>query len=91
MEGALVTNIGDVLSYWTQKRYQSTVHRVIHQATTQRVSIPFFFEPNFDASLIPLTEMKNPKAKSLDPTFYGEHLFNKISNNFINLSSIKNI
>jgi isopenicillin N synthase-like dioxygenase len=51
-------------------------------------SIPFFFEPNFDARVSPLAaavrlqadESNAPDLK--DPVVYGEFLMRKVGNNF---------
>ncbi|KAK3111502.1 hypothetical protein LTR53_013183 [Teratosphaeriaceae sp. CCFEE 6253] len=52
-QGALLVNIGDMLSEWTRGAYKSTAHRVIHTLPNARVSIPCFFDPNWDALIEP--------------------------------------
>jgi len=52
--GCIVVNIGEMWEIWTHGLYKSTLHRVIHRGKNFRVSIPFFFEPNFDALVRPL-------------------------------------
>lgn len=51
--GTFVVNIGDLMSMWTNDRWRSTMHRVVNlpreRADADRVSIPFFHQPNFDA------------------------------------------
>ena len=51
---ALVVNIGDMLSVWTNV-YRSTVHRVINSRGNQgRYSMAFFVDGNTDVKLAPL-------------------------------------
>jgi isopenicillin N synthase-like dioxygenase len=51
--GSFVINLGDMLAKWTNDRWVATPHRVINPprefAATQRISIPYFQHPNFDA------------------------------------------
>lgn len=49
VRGAYVVNIGDMMERWTNGLWKSTMHRVVHKGDTYRVSVPFFFEPNWDA------------------------------------------
>lgn len=54
--GSFVVNIGDLLSLWTGGRWVSTMHRVVNpvDATTSRLSVPFFYLPNHDAVVTPV-------------------------------------
>ncbi|CAK9782628.1 isopenicillin N synthase [Cutaneotrichosporon oleaginosum] len=54
--GALVVNIGEMLEYATQGYLKATTHRVLAPKNSDRVSIPFFFNPALDARL-PLVRM----------------------------------
>jgi isopenicillin N synthase-like dioxygenase len=52
--GCLIINIGDLLSRWTNDRWVSTLHRVVvaenlDNEPAARLSLPFFFTPNYDA------------------------------------------
>lgn len=85
MPGAFVVNIGDMMQRWTNGIWQSTNHRVIHRNDQYRVSVPFFFEPNWDAVIEPLQTCveRDPKGEShYDKVVYGPYLQNKIANNF---------
>ncbi|TKA43992.1 hypothetical protein B0A54_04756 [Friedmanniomyces endolithicus] len=55
LQGVFLCNLGDMLAEWTRGAYKSTAHRVIHLSNTPRVSIPFFFDPNWDAFVEPVT------------------------------------
>jgi polar amino acid transport system ATP-binding protein len=56
VEGSFVVNIGDMLEIWTCGLYQATPHRVRSDAGRDRLSIPFFFDPNFGATVEPLRD-----------------------------------
>lgn len=58
--GAYVVNIGDMLHKWTKGEYKSTVHRVLSpKENVHRYSLPYFFNGNLDARLIPFDQMAN--------------------------------
>jgi isopenicillin N synthase-like dioxygenase len=43
-----------MLQEWTRGAYKSTLHRVCHNSDSLRISIPFFFDPNWDAHISPV-------------------------------------
>lgn len=43
-----------MLAEWTGGLYTSTQHRVLHSTSGMRVSVPFFFDPNWDAVIWPV-------------------------------------
>ncbi len=53
LPGTFVVNIGDLMAMWTNGRWTSTMHRVVNlsreDADHERISIPFFHQPNHDA------------------------------------------
>jgi isopenicillin N synthase-like dioxygenase len=51
---ALVINIGDIVQVWSNDRYRASLHRVITNASRERFSIPFFFNPAHDTQYAPL-------------------------------------
>ncbi|KAF2020777.1 Clavaminate synthase-like protein [Aaosphaeria arxii CBS 175.79] len=82
--GAFVVNIGDMIERWTNGLWRSTRHRVIHRGNGYRVSVPFFFEPNFDAVVKPLGKCveKTGGEPVHEGNTYGEHLLGKVFSNF---------
>lgn len=52
--GSFVVNVGDMLERLTSGRYTSALHRVINRSGRSRISMPFFFDPRFDAELRPI-------------------------------------
>ena len=74
---------------WSGGLYPATLHRVVHQSPTYRVSAPFFFEPNFTAT-VKVLDAARRKAREegreieLDTgeTVYGEYLLEKVGGNF---------
>ncbi|CAN9084555.1 unnamed protein product [Alternaria alternata] len=82
--GAFVVNIGDMIERWTNGLWKSTMHRVIHRGQQYRISVPFFYEPNFDAVVRPLEKCVEESGKKLihQGSTYGEHLLTKVFSNF---------
>ncbi|KAG7359642.1 2-oxyglutarate/Fe(II) oxygenase [Nitzschia inconspicua] len=87
-----ICNLGDMLARWSNNLYVSTPHRVLrpqksncHPLQNDRISIPFFFDPNYDSVISPIGELveksKNPLL--FDPIMYGDHLLAKTSKNFM--------
>ncbi len=52
--GTFVCNIGDMLDRMTGGYYRSTPHRVRNVSGNERLSFPFFFDPDFTAEVPPL-------------------------------------
>jgi isopenicillin N synthase-like dioxygenase len=53
---SFVINIGDLMAYWTNDRWRSTLHRVVNPAreltgSTQRLSMVVFFGPQRDCEI----------------------------------------
>jgi isopenicillin N synthase-like dioxygenase len=85
LPGALVVNIGDLMSRWTNDRWRSTLHRVTPVLSTdnsvrRRRSVPFFHEGNFDALVTCLptcTDADNPARYR--PITGGDHVLAKVN------------
>jgi isopenicillin N synthase-like dioxygenase len=90
--GSFICNIGDMLDRLTGGRYRSTPHRVLNTSGRARLSFPFFFDPNFNATVVPieLNEAVNDDRharwdKASVHNFqgtYGEYLLHKVAKVF---------
>jgi isopenicillin N synthase-like dioxygenase len=90
--GAFVCNIGDMLERMTAGRYRSTPHRVRPPRERGRLSFPFFYDPAWDARVVPVPGTARATATGRerwdhdDPHAfegtYGEYLLGKVSKVF---------
>ncbi len=89
---AFVCNIGDMLDRLTGGLYLSTPHRVQNRAGHDRLSFPFFFDPNFNAEVRPIQtgEVVNDNREARWDRAsvhefrgtYGDYLLGKVSKVF---------
>jgi len=82
--GAFVVNVGDMMERWTNGVWRSTRHRVVHRGQGYRVSVPFFFEPDWEARVRPLRECVAAcgGVERCGEVRYGEFLVGKVRQNF---------
>ena len=99
ISNTFVCNIGDMLDRMTGGYYRSTPHRVKNLSTTRdRLSFPFFLDPNWDAEVLPvpmdgITSAEDDSDQRWDKTSvhtfrgtYGEYLLKKVSRVFPDLA-----
>jgi isopenicillin N synthase-like dioxygenase len=78
--GAFIVNIGDLLAQWTNDRWVSTLHRVVAPTdpaarARSRYSLPFFFKPNYDATIAPIAScVGDGRPAKYAPIRAGEHM-----------------
>jgi isopenicillin N synthase-like dioxygenase len=81
--GTFVINLGDQMARWTNERFQATPHRVINRSGRERYSIPFFFDPDFDAVIECLPSCQGPGNPARHaPITGGEHLLSMLKATF---------
>lgn len=95
IRGSLVCNLGDMLERMTAGRYRSTPHRVRNTGEDDRLSFPFFFDPAWDAEVLPVPSLgeapapARPRWDGEDVTkwsgTYGDHLWTKVGRVFPDL------
>ena len=97
--GSFICNIGDMLDRMTGGLYRSTPHRVRNPAPRDRLSFPFFFDPNFFAPVGPIAGGGgDPPPDDQDERWdrasvhmfrgtYGDYLLNKVGKVFPELRS----
>lgn len=71
IDGALVVNVGDMMQVWSNDRYRSALHRVLHREKRERYSVPFFFNPSYDADCAPLDELTRDEGPHYRPVNWG--------------------
>lgn len=97
LPGTFVCNIGDMLERMTGGRYRSTPHRVRNIGSVDRLSFPFFFDPAWDAEVlpVPLAEETAGQARTrwdgedvhAFAGTYGEYLWTKVGRVFPDLQA----
>ena len=92
LPNTFVCNIGDMLDRMTGGLYRSTSHRVKSPSHHDRLSFPFFFDPNFNAEVKPIAinaPADNDSNRRWDRASvydfsgtYGDYLLSKVSRVF---------
>ena len=72
--GTLVVNIGDLLERWSNRRYRSTVHRVINASGRERLSLVLAYDPNFETLVDPRAFCADGETPHDAPITCGDYL-----------------
>jgi isopenicillin N synthase-like dioxygenase len=99
VSGSFVCNIGDMLDRMTGGLFRSTPHRVRNPIRRDRLSFPFFFDPNFFVRVQPIDvptgdrppddreqRWDHASVHAFDGT-YGDYLLSKVGKVFPGLRS----
>lgn len=69
---ALVVNLGTDLERWSNGKFPATLHCVVSETGKERYSMPFFYETNIDAEVVPFCapgeakyEVSSPQSRFL--------------------------
>ncbi len=73
--GTFIVNFGEMLEMWTGGQIRATPHRV-KGGRHERISIPLFFNPNYDTNVAPANEK---------PIKAGEHLSKRYAETYVHL------
>ena len=78
-----VVNVADMLSRWTNGRWQSTPHRVTNLSGGDRYSCPYFFDTSLDSTVevLPTCQSADKPAK-WPPVRYGDYLLERLDKNY---------
>ncbi|MEX2453624.1 MAG: 2OG-Fe(II) oxygenase family protein [Rhodospirillaceae bacterium] len=74
-----IINIGDLLMRWTNDTWLSNLHRVVNppegsQPTRGRLSVGYFFQPNYDALIECIPTCTGPgKPPLYEPVWSGRY------------------
>jgi isopenicillin N synthase-like dioxygenase len=52
-----VVNLADCMQVWTNDQYRAAVHRVLPMSGTDRLSVPYFLNPDRESTIAPITEL----------------------------------
>ncbi len=95
--GTFVCNLGDMLERMTAGHYRSTPHRVRNTTGVDRLSFPFFFDPGWEAEVVPVPHLGEPPAPARarwdgEDVFaargtYGDYLLSKVGRVFPDLKA----
>lgn len=54
--GHLTVNLGQILERWTNGKFKATLHRVVLDGKSERISVPFFYETNINCIIQPIID-----------------------------------
>lgn len=79
LPSAFTINIGDMVQIWSNDRYRAPQHRVLAMDQSDRISIPFFYNPCYAAEVRPLDPV--PRYRPLN---WGEFRRRRADGDFAN-------
>ena len=80
IKGAFVINVGDLLARWSNDRFASTLHRVVHPPGQTRYSVAMFIDSNWDAVVAPVTAAD--ESARYEPVRCGDYIADRYDEAF---------
>ena len=81
---SFIINLGDLLAQWTNGRFMSMPHRVVHNQDKHRLSIALFYHPTFDTKVECLPTCHSPDdPPKYEPVSFGEYILGKYGKIFV--------
>jgi len=81
--GAITINIGDIVQVWSNDQYRAALHRVLANASAERYSIPYFYNPRPETDYAPLPGTVNAKSPArYRPINWGEFRAARVAGDF---------
>ena len=74
--GEFIINFGEMLEIWTAGQVKATLHRV-RGTSAERISVPLFFNPNFETNVAPMGAGKTIRA--------GDHLSKRFEETYLHM------
>ena len=88
LDGAFVVNIGDMVQVWSNDLYRAPIHRVLAMDTAERYSLPFFYNPGYEARIAPLAILLGgAQAPHYVPIPWGEFRRRRADGDFADYGS----
>jgi isopenicillin N synthase-like dioxygenase len=83
--GTIVVNLADAMQVWSNDRYRAAIHRVIPMTSSDRLSIPYFLNPQRDAVIEPIAALAStPRYRSFS---WRSYMQARTDDNFTDLGA----
>lgn len=84
--GTIVVNLADAMQVWTNDQYRAAVHRVVPMTRTDRMSIPYFFNPSRSAVIEPIGELTDNSPR-YTPFVWRDYMRARTEDNYEDLGA----
>ena len=88
LDQAFVVNIGDMVQVWSNDLYRAPIHRVLAMEAAERFSLPYFYNPSYEARVAPLAAvLGDAAAPRYRPINWGEFRRRRADGDFADYGS----